>query len=59
MMTYFLFNPEFGTQVPRTRGYKAQIGTKWVGVLKLVSLHTKSVDLNGMCYQGAKEHILS
>ena len=35
-----LVKPQFWTQVPRTRGYKAQIGTKWVGVLKLVSLHT-------------------
>ena len=41
------------------QGEKAQIGSKWVGVLRLVSHHTNRVDLNGMFYLGAKENILS
>ena len=52
-------NPKFWTQVPRTRGKRPKLGQKWIGVLKLVSNHTKTVDLNGMFYQEAKEHILS
>ena len=51
--------PNFEPRFPIPGGERPKMGQKWVGVLRLVSHHTKRVDLNGMLNQGAKEHILS
>ena len=51
--------PNFEPRFPVPGGKRPKFRQKWIGVLKLVSHHTKRVDLNGIFYQGAKEHILS
>ena len=51
--------PNFEPRFSIPWGERPKMGQNWVGVLRLVSHHTKRVDLNGMFYQGAKEQILS